>query len=220
MSDPLPLIIANHKSNKTWDELEKWLETIGPQANLCSGTIIVCPTMAFLSEASQKVKEAGWKIKIGSQNISQFETGAYTGEVAASQISNQVGFTILGHSERRRYFGETEAVVAEKFQMAQKSKIESIFCVQDENTPIPEGVKIVAYEPIFAIGTGKTDTPENAKAISAKIKQRGAYIVLYGGSVDHENVNGFLEKGIIDGALVATASLESESFSEILKSIK
>lgn len=220
MSDPLPLIVANHKSNKTWDELVSWLEAIGAQSGSCPATIVVCPAMAFLSEASQKVKSAGWKLKVGAQNISQFETGAYTGEVAASQISDQAAYTIIGHSERRRYFGETDAIVAEKFQMTQKAQINAIFCVQDENTPIPQGVKIVAYEPVGAIGTGKPDTPENAKAISAKIKQKGDYIVLYGGSVDAANVEGFLEKGILDGVLVATASLESVSFSEILKSIK
>jgi len=213
-------MVANHKSNKTWDELALWLDAIGPQTDSFAGTVIVCPTMAFLSEASQKVKTAGWKLKIGAQNVSHFETGAYTGEVAASQMRDQVTYTIIGHSERRRYFGETDAIVAEKFQMAQKFEIKSIFCVQDENTPIPAGVKIVAYEPIAAIGTGIPDKPENAKAISAKIKQKGDYIVLYGGSVDAGNIKTFLEPGLVDGALIATASLQSDSFSEILKNTK
>lgn len=220
MSDPLPLIVANHKSNKTWDEFASWLEVIGPESGTSPATIVVCPTMAFLSEASQKVKVNKWKLKIGSQNISQFEIGAYTGEVAASQICDQVSYVIVGHSERRRYFVETDQTVADKLNLAIEAHMNPIFCIQDENTPIPEGVKIVAYEPVFAIGTGKPDTPENAKEISAKIKQKGDYIVMYGGSVDPANVSSFLEKGLIDGVLIATASLESRSFSEILKNIK
>jgi triosephosphate isomerase len=218
MSDPLPLIVANLKSNKTWDELAYWLDAIGPQTNSFTGTVVVCPSMAFISEASQKVKEAGWKLKVGAQNISQFEAGAYTGEVAATQIGDQAGFAIIGHSERRRYFGETDEIVAQKLNLAQSAGLRAIFCVQDENTPIPVGAKIIAYEPVAAIGTGKPDSPENAKEISAKIKQKGDYIVMYGGSADAQNIKSFLESGLIDGALIATASLQSDSFSEILKS--
>src|SRR3989344_1160961 len=162
MSDSLPLIVANFKSNKTWDELAAWLEEIGPKTNSFPGTIVVCPSMAFISEAAQKVKDAGWKLKIGSQNISAYEVGAYTGEVAASQINDQVAYTIIGDSERRQYFGETDAILAEKVNLALKSQITPILCIQDENTPIPAEAKIVAYEPMFAIGTGNPDTPQNA----------------------------------------------------------
>src|SRR3989304_5375025 len=146
MSDPLPLVVANHKANKTWDELSSWLDQVSEGTKDFPGTVIVCPLVAYLGEASQKVKELNSKLKIGSQDISKFEEGAYTGEIAASQIADQVAYAIIGHSERRQHFGETDEVVALKAQIALKARITPIFCIQDENTPIPQGVKIIAYE--------------------------------------------------------------------------
>lgn len=218
MSDPLPLVVANHKANETWDELAMWLTQVSEAVNDFPGTVLVCPSMAFLSEASQKIKDTGSKLKIGSQNISQFEKGAYTGEVAASQIADQVSYSIIGHSERRQHFGETDEIVAEKVKVALKAQITPIFCVQDKNTLIPSGVEIIAYEPIFAIGTGNPDTPENTMSIGKSLKAKGSYTVLYGGSVDANNVKSYLQ-GTIDGILVGSASLDAEKFISLIKSI-
>lgn len=220
MNDPQPLIIANFKANKTWDELAAWLEIVSPKAADFSGTVILCPSAPFISEVSQKVKTAGIKIKIGSQDISQFNVGAYTGEFAASQITGQIDFALIGHSERRRYFGEDEKILTQKVQNCQKAKIEPIFCIQDSHDFIPQGVRIVAYEPPFAIGTGNPDTPQNTKAVSEKLKTRGDYLVLYGGSVSPNNAQSFLEKNIVDGLLIGSASLNPLDFTRILETAK
>src|SRR3989304_5973341 len=103
MSDPLPLVIANLKANQTWDQMSIWLEEVGPRSNSFSGTVIVCPTFAFLASSAEKIKTAGWKLKLAGQDISKFEQGAYTGEVAASQIADIIHYSIVGHSERRNW---------------------------------------------------------------------------------------------------------------------
>lgn len=219
MSDPLPLVVANHKANKTWDDLAVWLEQVSQAINDFQGTVVVCPSMVFISETSPKTKDLGSKLKVGSQDISQFEKGAYTGEVAASQIADLVTYAIIGHSERRQHFQETDELLKTKVQNAKRANITPIFCVQDENTQVPGGVDIVAYEPVFAIGTGTPDTPQNAKSLSRKLKAKGKYTVLYGGSVHPNNVKSFIQKGIIDGVLVGSASLDAEKFISLLKSI-
>ena len=234
MNDPLPFVIANLKANKTWDEMSSWLDIVGSKASDFVGTIIFCPTATFLAASSQKIKSAGWQINLGAQDISQFEQGAYTGEIAASQVADLVTYTIIGHSERRKNFKEDDEMLAKKVQNATNSGITPIFCVQGPDTQIPSGVEIVAYEPVFAIGTGNPDTPENAKAVSQKIKARlalasrrsgslakrarGDYIVIYGGSVTPGNTKSFLQKGIIDGVLVGSNSLDPQNFTRILNS--
>lgn len=218
MNETLPLVVANFKANQTWDDLEIWLETVGPPAATFTGTIIVCPSMPFLSQASPKIKSAKWQIQLGSQDISRFEQGAFTGEVAASQIADQVSYAIIGHSERRCNFGENFEILTSKVENALKAGITPIFCVEDSESPIPENVKIVAYEPAFAIGTGNPDTPQNAQSVSRKLKAKGDFIVLYGGSVNKENSKSFLASGIIDGLLIGSASLNPDIFLDILKS--
>lgn len=215
----LPLVVANFKANKTWDEVSAWLEKVGPQAKDFSGTIIVCPSMAYVSEVSQKIKDLSFKIKVASQDISKFEQGAYTGEVAASQLKDQVSYSIIGHSERRANFGEDDKILALKVQRAKEAGIEPIFCVQDENTTIHEGVEIVAYEPVFAIGTGNPDSPQNVQKIVQTLKSKRSIAVLYGGSVTADNAKSFLKEGETDGVLIGQRSTDPHFFLGILKSI-
>lgn len=214
----LPLVIANLKANKTWDDLSSWMNEIGPKADNFVGTVVMCPSYPFLAAAAVKIKSAGWKIKLGSQDLSKFEQGAYTGEVAAGQIADLVDYAIIGHSERRQNFGEDDYNLARKVQNAKGAGIEPIFCVGGAETIIVEGVEIVAYEPIFAIGTGKTDTPENAWNVSGEVKRKGRFTVIYGGSVSGENVGAFIKKDVLDGVLVGTNSLDPQNFIKILNS--
>lgn len=232
MNDTLPFVVANFKANQTWDDLDIWLETVGPSTPTFTGTIIVCPSAPFISEASRKIKSANWQIQLGIQDISRFEQGAFTGEVAASQIADQVSYAIIGHSERRHNFGEDDEILAAKVDNALKVGIIPIFCIEDSESSIPENVKIVAYEPAFAIGTGNPDTPKNAQAISQKLKARppstkaegfvgqakGDFIVLYGGSVNEKNAKDFLNDRNLDGLLIGSASLDPDIFLDILKS--
>lgn len=218
MNDTLPFVVANFKANQTWDDLDIWLETVGPSTPTSTGTIIVCPSAPFISEASQKIKSANWQIQLGSQDISRFEQGPFTGEFAASQIAYQVSYAIIGHSERRHNFGEDDEILAAKVDNALKVGIIPIFCIEDSESSIPENVKIVAYEPAFAIGTGNPDTPENAQAISQKLKAKGDFIVLYGGSVNEKNAKDFLNDRNLDGLLIGSSSLDPDIFLDILKS--
>ena len=232
MNDPTPLIVANLKANKTWEEISVWLDVVGLKANDFSGTVIFAPSYPFIAAAHQKIKSSRLRIKLASQDISRFEQGAYTGEVAASQIANLCQYAIIGHSERRQNFSENDAILAQKVQNAIHTNITVIFCVQNAQTSIPPGIKIVAYEPVFAIGTGNPDTPENAYTIAQRLKTRlarlaakraarqakGDYIVIYGGSVTSENTKSFLKSGIIDGLLVATNSLNPQNFNQIIES--
>lgn len=218
MSDPLPLIVANLKANKTWEEMVGWLDLVGPKAQGFTGTIVVCPSLPFLGSAHEKINSDKLKLKLGIQNLSQFGQGPYTGEVAATQVKNLCDYAIIGHSERRQNFTEDDNVVAQKFQRAQEAGLTAIFCITSASGMIPNGVEVVAYEPITAIGTDNPDTPENAASVAEKLKSKSDYTVLYGGSVTGENVASFIKKGIIAGVLVGSASLDPASLIDIIES--
>lgn len=125
--------------------------------------------------------------------------------------------SIIGHSERRDKFGETDEIIAEKVKQAQASEIEPILCIQNADTPIPQGVRIAAYEPVFAIGTGTPDTPENADSVAAQVKSKNPELtILYGGSVTSENCQSFIDKENLSGLLIGKASLDADEFLKIV----
>lgn len=227
MNNPLPLVVANLKANKTWDETSSWIDDVAKTAQNFPGTIIFCPSSPFLAASYQKISQNGINLKLGAQDTSRFEQGAYTGEIAASQIADIVDFAIIGHSERRHNLKEDDVTLRKKVENAKNVRIEPIFCVQNENTPIPQEVEIVAYEPVFAIGTGNPDTPENIQANAQRLRARlagrqakGDYIILYGGSVSAGNVKSFV-KDSIQGVLVgATNSVDPQKFIGIITSLK
>lgn len=218
MNDPLPLVVANLKANKTWEETVGWLDLVGPKAQGFTGTVVVCPSLPFLGSAHEKINSDKLKLKLGIQDISHFDQGPYTGEVAATQVKNLCDYAIVGHSERRQNFTESDNIVAQKFQKAKDAGLTAIFCVSSDSDEIPDGVEVVAYEPITAIGTGNPDTPENAASVAEKLKSKSPYTVLYGGSVIGENIQSFLKKGTIDGVLVGSASLDPASVIDIIES--
>lgn len=220
MNDPFPLVVANHKANKTWDEIESWLKEVGPEAENFKGTIVFCPSFPFIAASYEIIKSKKYKIKLGSQDISFFDQGPYTGEVAATQLKGIVEYSLVGHSERRQNFNEDDAHLQNKLVNAQKADIKAILCIQSENTPILNDVAIVAYEPTFAIGSGNPDTLTSIENVAKKIKEKGPYSVLYGGSVSQDNVAGMMLIGAIDGVLVgASHSLDPQKFIAILKAI-
>lgn len=180
-----------------------------------AGTVVVCPAYPQLSEWHEAIGSHG--IFLGAQDVSSFEPGAHTGEVTA-QMLKAVGVTyvIIGHSERRTGLGETEAMLARKVELATKHGLQVIYCVQNEQTPIPRGITIAAYEPPAAIGSGNPDTPENANAVAGTIvAQYGVSRVLYGGSVKPDNVSGFVGQPHIGGVLVGGASLKGDVFGQL-----
>lgn len=210
-------IIANWKSNKLLPEVLEWVEKAGPKLQVSEKrTLVVCPSLTALGEVSKSVMVGNYPIKVGAQNVSPFTAGSYTGEENAEQLKQFANYVIIGHSERRKNFFETDEQLSEKVKRAKESGLEVIFCVQDENTAIPEGVEIVAYEPVFAIGTGVPDTPQNANEVSGKINaSHPQVVVLYGGSVTSENAKAFLEQDNISGLLIGKASLDPDEFVKI-----
>lgn len=213
-------IVANWKSNKTIAEALEWISQVGPelprQENL---RIVVCPTFSCLSEIKKAVTVGGFPLMVGSQDLSIFNQGPYTGEESASLLKDLVSISIIGHSERRQNFSETDEIVAKKVQQAMENSITPLVCVQGENNSVPESCKLVAYEPIFAIGTGNPDTPENANIVAKTLKEKqGADLeVLYGGSVTHENIKSFLNQENLSGVLIGRASLDAGEFVRIVK---
>lgn len=213
-------VIANWKSNKTIGEALDWVSKVGSeipkQENL---KVVVCPTFSCLSEIKKIIQVENYPFMMGAQDLSPFGVGAYTGEESSQLLNQLVDLSILGHSERRQNFGETDEMVNKKVQQALDNKILPLLCIQGEETPVPEGSKLIAYEPIWAIGTGKPDTPENANKVAEILKQKyGAEIeMIYGGSVTVENVKGFITLENINGVLVGNASLDAAEFVKMCK---
>lgn len=179
--------------------------------------VIICPSFPLLSVCKSLIANYDLPFALGSQDVSAFPEGAYTGAVNARQVKEFASYVIVGHSERRQNFGEDDAVIERKVAKAIEHQLTPIFCVQNETIPIPAGATIVTYEPIFAIGTGKPDTPENANIIAAMIKKNKSVThVLYGGSVSPNNVGQFMGMEYLNGVLVGTASLDPATFLQIV----
>lgn len=212
--------------------------------------VVVCSPFIHLSSIA-KLAAPVRNVHIGAQNIHQAESGAFTGEVSASQVKSVgVSYVILGHSERRAYFGETDALLAEKVNIALKHDLKPIFCIGETKeeresnrffevikTQLDQGVfhlsanefaqVVLAYEPVWAIGTGLTASPEQAQEVHAYIREMIAQrydatvadntTILYGGSANPSNASTLFAQKDIDGGLIGGASLKSRDFLEIVK---
>ena len=214
-------IVANFKSFKTESEANNWLEGFKKinELNISAQNkeVIICPPFTLLSLFKKFFETNNIVAKIGAQNISPFDEGAYTGEINAKQIKEFAEFVLIGHSERRNNFSETDEALFKKTELALKYGLAPIFLVQSSSTKIPENINLVAYEPVFAIGSGTPDTPENANKVSIEIKKETDKKILYGGSVNSANIKSFTLESGIDGALVGGASLEAEEFIKIIQ---
>ena len=242
------VIAGNWKMNMLPNEAMKFIEDLAPLVKDTKNEVILCVPYTDLFYALLTVQ--GTNIKIGAQNMHFEEKGAYTGEISAKMLKSiNVEYVIIGHSERRQYFNETDETVNKKIKAAFENGLKPIVCVgetleqRDEGTTIDiitnqtklalEGLTdeqvantIIAYEPIWAIGTGKTATKEDAndaiKAIRDKICQiygqnvSDRVIIQYGGSVKSSNAKELFEMSDIDGGLVGGASLKPDEFSKIV----
>ena len=243
------VIAGNWKMNKLPNEAMEFIEGIAPLIKDTNHEVILCVPYIDLFYSLLIVQ--GTNIKIGAQNMHYEESGAYTGEISAEMLKSiNVEYVIIGHSERRQYYNETDEAISLKVKKALEVGLKPIMCVgetleQRENNEtekvITEQVKlglsklkknqvqnvIIAYEPIWAIGTGKTATAEDAnnsiKAIRNEIaKEYGKdvaenVIIQYGGSVKSSNAKELFEMSDIDGALVGGASLKVEEFAKIVE---
>lgn len=213
-------LVANWKSNKTGLEAREWLERIKNQElRIKDKEIIICPPFTLLSTMKALIGKKKLPFKLGAQDVSPFDVGAHTGEVNAKQIKEFGDYVIIGHSERRNNFGETDDSLVKKVRQALAVKLTPIYCIQNETTFVPEGVTMVAYEPPTAIGTGNPDTPENAERVVKIVKDKYPYILslLYGGSVTPDNIRSFVEMENISGVLVGGASLDALKFTTLIK---
>lgn len=197
-----------------------WVSKVGPRLEKREHLKIgVCPTFIALEEVKKAVQVGNFPLLVGSQDLSPFDQGAYTGEEAAKELSGIVDLSIIGHSERRKNFGESDEMIAQKVAQARSHQIIPLLCVQGKETPVPEGCTLIAYEPIFAIGTGNPDTPEDAQKVAREFKDRYPGVeVLYGGSVKPENARRYLEVEAVNGLLIGGASLDPDQFVAIVES--
>ena len=214
------LIVANLKSYMNETEANAWINEfkihIEILANLEEKEVVICPPFTLLSLF--KLSFSDTKIKIGAQNLSPFDEGAYTGEVNAKQIKDFADYVIIGHSERRSNFGEVDELIFKKTTLAEKYGLAPIVCVQNKDAKVPPNAKILAYEPTFAIGSGNPDSPKNASEVAKEFLSKNAEIsVLYGGSVSSENVSSFTKAENITGVLVGSASLDPLEFIKIIE---
>ena len=243
------IIAGNWKMNKTPSETKAFAEefkSILPKTKWCD--IVVCVPAADLSAAVRAFKDS--RIAVGAQNVYFEKSGAYTGEISADMLADLgVRYVIVGHSERRALFGETDEIVNKKVHAALNAGLNPIICVGESLTQREMGVTmelitlqvksalagvgaeqmrrcVIAYEPIWAIGTGKTATSEQASEVCSAIRaliraQYGARVarsvtIQYGGSMKPENARELLSHEDIDGGLIGGASLQAQSLMEIV----
>ncbi|MFH1673991.1 MAG: triose-phosphate isomerase [Pseudomonadota bacterium] len=250
MADRRPVIAGNWKMYKAGEEA---LELIGELKDLIAGVddvdVVVAPPFTALSVVADRIK--GSNIQLAAQNLHWESEGAYTGEISPVMlISTGCSYAIVGHSERRQYFGETDATVNRKIKAALAHNLVPIFCIGESleereaektfsvlDKQVSEGLEsiaaddigkiIIAYEPVWAIGTGKTASNEQAQEVHHFIRKRVSELyrkeianivrILYGGSVKPNNIAGLMVQPDIDGALVGGASLTASSFAGIIK---
>lgn len=245
-----PMVAGNWKMNKNLYETRDLIREMAPAlSGITDVDILICPPFINLGVAKRETEDT--TILLGAQNMHWEASGAYTGEVSASMVAVLCQYVIIGHSERRAMFGETDETVNKKIHAALKAGLKPILCVGEtlaENQAgqtaevisrmVREGLKdvhpdqtanlVIAYEPVWAIGTGLAATPEGANGVHKDVirpilremfgSERGdAMRILYGGSVTASNAAELFSQSDIDGGLVGGASLKPDSFVAIVK---
>jgi len=250
ISNEKPFIAGNWKMHKTIPEAVEMVKALKEESpQLTDAELVVIPPYTMLSEVKKVIE--GSTVQLGAQNIFWEEKGAFTGEVSPPMLKDAgCQYVIIGHSERRQYFGETNETVNKKIKATLAHELTPIMCIGESleerekgntmdkvETQINSGLEglgkdeirriVIAYEPIWAIGTGETATPSQAEEVHSFIREKltekygneiASYaIILYGGSVKPANTYSILKENNINGALVGGASLEADSFIQITK---
>jgi len=247
MPDRTPYIAANWKMHKTVAEAAEFVDALLPRIAATQHDVVICAPYLALSEVVERSR--GSAVEVAAQNMHEAESGAFTGEISAPMlVAADVDAVVLGHSERRQYFNETDEALARKVPAALAAGLQPILCVGESEEARDAGQTeavlerqlqadlaaveperlaevVIAYEPIWAIGTGRTATPEQAQEACAFIRdvlrERGAIAdavrILYGGSVKPANAAELMAQPDIDGALVGGASLDPSDFAAIIE---
>lgn len=244
------IIAGNWKMNKTRPEAKMLLEELKPLAANADCGVVVCVPFTNLETALELTK--GSNIKVGAQNCHFEKSGAFTGEISAEMLAEMgVEYVIIGHSERRQYFGETDVTVNKRTLAALSAGLKVILCVGELLEQREQGITeeivalrtkialmgitaeqakniVIAYEPVWAIGTGRTATSEQAQEVCAFIRKTVAALyseavaegmtIQYGGSMNPQNADELLAKIDVDGGLIGGASLKANDFAALLKS--
>ncbi len=242
-----PFVAGNWKMNGSRASISTLVKGIQDgMGRVNHAEVVVCPSFVYLSEVAQMLE--GSSVMYGSQDVAKEASGAYTGEIAVSMLNDLAcKYAIVGHSERRAYYGDTDDIVAQKFVAAQKGGITPILCVgellEEREAGQTEAVverqlravvalagiqalagAVIAYEPVWAIGTGKTASPGQAQAVHAFIRQwvskedsavAEKVQIVYGGSVKAANAKELFSQADIDGGLIGGASLSADEFISI-----
>lgn len=250
MNNRRPFIAGNWKMYKTCAEAVETAKTLtGLVSDVKNVDVMIAPPFTALSQVHEAIKESS--VMLGAQNIFWEKEGAYTGEISPGMIASAgCRYVIIGHSERRQFFGETDLSVNKKIEAAINNSLAPVFCIgetekerdgKDTFNILDKQLKmglegfspgalermILAYEPVWAIGTGKTATSAQAQEVHRFLRNlienlfgkkiAGSVRILYGGSVKPENIGELMSMPDIDGALVGGASLNAEKFAEIIK---
>ncbi len=246
------IIAANWKMNKDINETSEFISAFQKemQGSDCPAEVVICPPFTALHVAAKNLQ--GSDFKLGAQNLHFEDNGAFTGEISARMLKSlEVVYVIVGHSERRQFFAETDEIVAKKVKKALISDLKVILCVGESLSERDGGVTekvlerqvkaplggltaqdmanlVIAYEPIWAIGTGRNATPQQAEEAHAFIRSvvaemfdrdvAASLTIQYGGSVKPDNAAQLLSQPDVDGALVGGASLKADSFAKIVRS--
>ena len=244
------IIAGNWKMNKTFAEASELSKLIARDFAECTSIdIVLCPSYTVIKSVSDVVSET--QIKIGAQNVSSQDDGAFTGEISHTMLKDLfVKYVILGHSERREYLNESNELINKKLLKVLDKNLKPILCVGETLSEREKGITkeviqnqldicllnassdrfddiVIAYEPVWAIGTGKTATAEQAQDVHSFIRERisnhfgqdasKAVRIQYGGSMKGSNAEELLSQPDIDGGLIGGASLDAQSFGEILR---
>ncbi|MBD5159841.1 MAG: triose-phosphate isomerase [Ruminococcus sp.] len=245
------IIAGNWKMNKTRREAKELLEAIKPLVANAEGNVEVIACVPFTNLETAINTTAGSNVKVGAENVHFEKSGAFTGEISADMLVELgVEYVVIGHSERRQYFGETDETVNKRLLSAIGSGLKAILCVGETLEQREQGITeeviamqtkialqgtcekciknvVIAYEPVWAIGTGKVATPEQAQDVCAFIRKTIAGLfnqevadgitIQYGGSMNAKNCAELLAKPDIDGGLIGGASLKAEDFNTIVQ---
>ncbi|MDR2655100.1 MAG: triose-phosphate isomerase [Oscillospiraceae bacterium] len=244
------VIAGNWKMNKTVGETARLISEIKPLAEGAGCDVMVCVPFTDIFAALEAARGSG--IKVSAQNCHWAESGAFTGEISAEMLADiGVEWTLIGHSERRQYFGETNITVQKRVRAALNAGLSVILCIGETLDEREQGITseicalqlkialggvsaeeikriIIAYEPVWAIGTGKTATAAQAEEVCAEIRAllaklyntetAEASVIQYGGSMNASNADELLDKENVDGGLIGGASLKAADFGVIIKS--
>lgn len=220
-------IAGNWKSYKGIGETNAWFDAFKKlfkqeHPSWTNLTVVLCPPYTLLPLCKERIDKSELPLFLGGQDVSAFDEGAHTGEINTHQLAEFATWTIIGHSERRRDLGETDALLLQKVEKAKKQGLSVVYCVQNEVVEVPTEVDIIAYEPpwaISAVSGGIAQNPESANRVCAKIVNKYPGIpVIYGGSVGVDNVARFITQEHINGVLPGNASMDAEKFFHLIDS--